>query len=70
MKEVFSHPKPESGSLENITGAISLYCGSNDTPVLGQFVDVLKTRIIDGLASRGLGETTCEDESATLLDNL
>jgi hypothetical protein len=47
-----------------------LYCGSNSNPTLGQFVDALKAVIIDGLAFRGLYETDCEDDGATLMDNL
>ncbi|XP_033608842.1 uncharacterized protein LOC117282608 isoform X2 [Cryptotermes secundus] len=56
--------------LENTFGAIRLNCGSNNNPTVGQFVDALKTSIINGLAFRGLGETNCEDDGATLLDNL
>jgi hypothetical protein len=37
---------------------------------VGQFVDALKTSIVNGLPFRGLCETNCEDECATLLDNL
>jgi hypothetical protein len=56
--------------LENTFRAIRSYCGSNNNPTVGQFVDALKTSIISGLAFRDLGETNCEDDSATLLDNL
>jgi hypothetical protein len=35
-----------------------------------QFTDAQKTRIINGLAHRGLCGTNCEDDGATLLDNL
>ncbi|PNF15720.1 hypothetical protein B7P43_G12478 [Cryptotermes secundus] len=56
--------------LENTFGAIRLNCGSNNNPTVGQFVNALKTSIISGLAFRGLGETNCEDDGATLLDNL
>ncbi|PNF32279.1 hypothetical protein B7P43_G16945 [Cryptotermes secundus] len=56
--------------LENTFGAIHLNCGSNSNPTVGQFVDALKTSIINGLAFRGLGETNCEDDGVTLLDNL
>jgi hypothetical protein len=35
-------------------GAIRLYCGSNDNPTVGQFVDALKTSIINDPASSGL----------------
>jgi hypothetical protein len=47
-----------------------LYCGSNDNPTVGQFVDALKTSIINGLAFRGLQGTNCEDDGTTLLDDL
>ncbi|XP_023718100.1 uncharacterized protein LOC111870226 isoform X2 [Cryptotermes secundus] len=48
--------------LENTFGAIHLNCGSNNNPTVGQFVDAMKTSIINGLAFRGLGETNCEDD--------
>ena len=44
--------------------------GSNNNPSVGQFVDALKTVIINGLAYRGLLDPNCEDDSAILLDNL
>jgi hypothetical protein len=56
--------------LKNTFGAIRLNCGSNDNPTVGQFVGALKTSIINGLAFRSLGNTNCEDDGATLLDNL
>jgi hypothetical protein len=56
--------------LENTSGAIHLYCDSNSNPTLGQFVDALKTSIINGLAIRGLCGTNCKDDVATGLDNL
>ncbi|XP_023725513.1 uncharacterized protein LOC111874333 [Cryptotermes secundus] len=56
--------------LENTFGAIHLNCGSNNNPTVGQFVDALKTSIINGLAFKGLREINCEDDGATLLDNL
>jgi hypothetical protein len=37
---------------------------------VGQFTDAQKTRIINGLAYRGLCVTNCEDDGATFLDNL
>jgi hypothetical protein len=37
---------------------------------VGQYVDALKTRIINALAIRGLCGTGCEDDGATVLDNL
>jgi hypothetical protein len=56
--------------LENTFGAIHLYCGSNDNPNVGLFADALKTSIVNGLAFRGFCGTNCEDDGATLLDNL
>jgi len=47
-----------------------LHCGSKNNPSVGQFVDALKTVIINGLAYRGLLDPNCEDDGATLLDNL
>jgi hypothetical protein len=47
-----------------------LYCGSNDNPTVGQFVDALKTSIINGLAFRGLQGTNCKDDGTALLDDL
>ena len=44
--------------------------GSNNNSSVGQFVDALKTVIISGLACRGLLNLNCEDDGATLLDNL
>jgi hypothetical protein len=40
--------------LVNTFGAIHSYCGSSNNPIVGQFVDALKTSIINGLAIRGL----------------
>jgi hypothetical protein len=37
---------------------------------VGQFIDVQKTSIINGLAYRGLCVTNCENDGVTLLDNL
>jgi hypothetical protein len=56
--------------LVNTSGAICLYCGSNNNPTMGWFVDALKTSIINGLAFRGLCETNCENNGATLMDNI
>jgi len=56
--------------LENTFGAIHLHCGSNNNPSVGQFVDALKTVIINGLSYRGLLDLNFEDDGATLLDNL
>jgi hypothetical protein len=55
---------------ENTLDSIHSYCGSNNNRTVGQFVDALKTSIINGLAFIGLCETNCEDDGATLLDNL
>jgi hypothetical protein len=56
--------------LENIFRAIHPYCGSNNHPIVGQFVDALKANIINGLAFRSLCGANCEDDGATVLDNL
>ncbi|PNF26771.1 hypothetical protein B7P43_G18200, partial [Cryptotermes secundus] len=42
--------------LENTFGAIRLNCGSNNNPTGGQFVDALKTSIINGLALQNWGK--------------
>ena len=47
-----------------------MHCGSNNNPSVGQFVDALKTVIINGLAYRCLYGTNCEDDGASLLDKL
>ena len=44
--------------------------GSNNNSSVGQFVDALKTVIISGLACRSLLNPNCEDDGATLLNNL
>jgi hypothetical protein len=36
--------------LVNTFGAIRSYCGSNNNATVGQFIDALKTSIINGLA--------------------
>ena len=46
-----------------------IHTGSNSNLTVGQFVDALKTVIINGLAYRGLLDPNCEDDGATLLDN-
>ena len=43
--------------------------GSNNNSSVGLFVDALKT-VVSGLASRSLLNPNCEDDGATLLDNL
>ena len=40
--------------LENTFGITRLHCGSNNNPTVGQFVDALKTSIINGLPYTGL----------------
>ena len=47
-----------------------MHCGSNNNPSAGQFVYVLKTVIINGLAYRSLYGTNCEDDGVSLLDKL
>jgi hypothetical protein len=51
---------------QNTFGAIRLHCGSNNNPSVGQFVDALKTVIINGPAYRSLYGTNCEDDGASL----
>jgi hypothetical protein len=55
--------------LENTLGVIRLHCGLNNNPNVGQFVDALKTSIINGLAFRDLRNPNCEDDKTELLDN-
>jgi hypothetical protein len=40
--------------LVNIFGAIHMYCGCNNKPTIGQFVDSLKTSIINDIVLSGL----------------
>jgi hypothetical protein len=56
--------------LENTFGAILSYCGFNNNPAVGLYIDAQKTSIINGLAYRGLCVTSCEDDGANVLDNL
>jgi hypothetical protein len=56
--------------LENPFGIIRLHGGSNNNPTVGQFVDALKTRIINGLAYTGLRYANCDGDDSELLDNL
>jgi hypothetical protein len=56
--------------LVNKFGAVLLYCGLNNNPTAGQFVDAQKTNIINGLTFIGLCGSNCEDDGATVLDNL
>jgi hypothetical protein len=48
--------------LENTSGDIRSYYGFNNNPAVGQFVDALKTNIINGRTNRGLCVTNCEDD--------
>ena len=50
----------ETGSLNqdplgNTFGVIRLHCGSDNNPTVGQFVDALKTSIINGLVKLNPG---------------
>ena len=56
--------------LENTFGVIRLHCGSNNKKNVGQFVDALKTSIINGLAYTGLRNANCESDDTDLLDDL
>ena len=60
----------EEDPLENTFGVICLHCGSNNNPTVGQFVDAVKTSIINGLAYTGLRNTICEGDDTELLDDL
>ena len=53
--------------LENTFGVIRLHCGSNNNKTVGQFVDALKTSIINGLAYTGLRNANCEGDDTELL---
>jgi len=55
---------------ENTFSVIHLHCGSSNNPTVGQFIDALKTSIINGLAYTGLHNVNCEGEDTELLDNL
>jgi hypothetical protein len=56
--------------VENTFGAMRSYCGFNGNSTVGHSADALKTSIINGLAFRGLCGTNCEDDGATVLDNV
>ena len=56
--------------LENTFGVIHLHCGSNNNPTVEQFVDALKTSIINGLVYTGLHNANCEGVDTEPLDNL
>jgi hypothetical protein len=52
--------------LEKSFGVIGLHCGSNNNRTVGQFVDALKTSIINGLACTGLHNANCEGNDTEL----
>jgi len=52
-------------ALENTFGANHLHYGSNNNPSVGQFLDALKTVIINGLGYRSLYGTNCGDDGAS-----
>jgi hypothetical protein len=56
--------------LVNKFGAILSYCDLNKNQTVGQFVDAQKTNIINGLTFICLCGNNCEDDGATVLDNL
>ena len=69
----FDHLETQSlnqDPLENTFGVIRLHCGSNNNQTLGQFVDALRTSIINGLAYKDLCNANCEGDGTGLLDNL
>jgi hypothetical protein len=70
MNEFLETRNLNQDALENTFGAILLYCGSNNNPTVGQFVDALKTVIINGLAYRILCCPNFEGDGASLLDKL
>jgi hypothetical protein len=47
-----------------------MHYGSNNNPTVGQFVDGLKTSIINGHGFRHLKNTNCEGDDTEFLDNL
>jgi hypothetical protein len=51
-------------SLENTFSVICLHCGSNNNETVAQFIDALKTSIINGLAYRGLCNTHCKGDNS------
>ena len=56
--------------LENVFGSVRANCGANNNPTVPQFVDALKTCIINGLAFQNLKNANCLDDDADLLSNL
>jgi hypothetical protein len=55
--------------LENTFGVSCLQFGSNKNPSVGQFLDALKTSMMNGLSFRVLSNTNCEDDNIQLLDS-
>lgn len=66
--QLSSDPKPQSGSLWEHFWCY-VHCGSNNNPIVGQLVDVLKSNAINGLDVKDLSNTNCEDDKTLLLDN-
>jgi hypothetical protein len=64
--QVMSHTDP----LENSFGVIRLHWGSNNNPIVGQFVVALKTSIINGLEYTGVRNANCKGDDTELLYNL
>ena len=56
--------------LENTFVVIHLHCDSNNNPTVAQFIDALKTGIINDLAYTGLRNANCGGDDTELLDNL
>ena len=44
-----------------------MHCESNNNPPVRQFVDALKSAIVNGPAYRSVLHPNCEDDGATLL---
>lgn len=57
-------------AIENMFGGIRGYCGSNTNPTSLQFVQCLKTHIINGLTNKGIQNTNCEIDNGELLTDL
>ena len=56
--------------LENTFGVILLHCGSNNNTTVGQFVDALKTSIINDLAYTVLRYANFEGDNLDILHSL
>jgi hypothetical protein len=48
--------------LENTFGVIRLHCGSNNNPIVGQFVEALNTRIINDFVYAGVRNSNWEGD--------